>query len=72
MKRAAVLSFSDRGADTARRVKDALGGAWETELFAPRGDLKEKTAALFPTVDALIFVGACGIAVLAVAPHVVS
>ena len=72
MKRAAVLSFSDRGADTARRVKDALGGAWETELFAPRGDLKEKTAALFPTVDALIFVGACGIAVRAVAPHVVS
>ncbi len=72
MKRAAVLSFSDRGADTARRVKDALGGAWETELYAPRGDLKEKTAELFPAVDALIFVGACGIAVRAVAPYVVS
>ena len=72
MKRAAVLSFSDRGADTARRVKEALGGEWETELYAPRGDLKAKTAELFPVMDALIFVGACGIAVRAIAPHVVS
>ena len=72
MKRAAVLSFSDRGAETARRVKEALAGDWETELFAPRGDLKQRTAELFPAVDALIFVGACGIAVRAVAPHVVS
>ena len=72
MRRAAVLSFSDRGAETARRVKNALDGAWETELFAPRGDLKQRTAELFPVMDALIFVGACGIAVRAVAPHVVS
>ena len=49
-----------------------VDGSWDTELYAPRGDLKEKTAELFPAVDALIFVGACGIAVRAVASHVVS
>ena len=72
MKKAAVLSFSDRGADTAQRIREALGSEWETELYAPRGDLSRRTAELFPAVDALIFVGACGIAIRAIAPHVAS
>ena len=72
MSRAAILSFSERGSETASRVAAALSGDYETECHAPRGTLKALTAALFPAVDALVFVGACGIAVRAVAPHLVS
>ena len=68
--RAAVLSFSEQGALTARRVADALSGEYETSLHAPRGNLSSLTEELFGSVDALIFVGACGIAVRAVAPYV--
>jgi len=72
MKTAAVLSFSDRGADTAQRVARALEGEYTVSLHAPRGNLKPLTAELFGRVDALIFVGAMGIAVRAVAPLIVS
>ena len=70
MKTAGVLSFSDRGAETARRVAAALEGEYETDLRAPRGNLRAVTEELFAQKDALIFVGACGIAVRAVAPFV--
>ena len=72
MKTAAVLSFSDRGADTAQRVARALEGEYAVTCHAPKGNLKALTAQLFPSVDALIFVGAMGIAVRAIAPLVVS
>ena len=72
MSRAAILSFSERGAETAARVAGALSGEYEVERHAPRGTLKALTAELFPTVDALVFVGACGIAVRAIAPHLVN
>ena len=72
MKTAAVLSFSDRGADTARRVAQALEGEYAVTCHAPKGNLKALTAELFHSVDALIFVGAMGIAVRAIAPLVVS
>lgn len=68
--RAAVLSFSEQGAATARRVADALRGEYEISLHAPRGNLSSITEELFGSVDALIFVGACGIAVRAIAPYV--
>ncbi len=68
--RAAVLSFSERGAQTAKRVAEALGGEYEIRLYAPRGNLSELTGELFRSEDALIFVGACGIAVRAIAPYV--
>ena len=71
MSRAAILSFSDRGGETAARVARALEGDWTVERYAPKGNLKALTAELFPAVEALIFVGACGIAVRAVAPHLV-
>ena len=71
MSRAAVLSFSARGADTARNIADALSAGYAVETHAPKGNLKALTAALFPEVDALVFVGACGIAVRAIAPHLV-
>ena len=68
--RAAVLSFSERGAQTAKRVAEALEGEYEIRLYAPRGNLSELTGELFRSEDALIFVGACGIAVRAIAPYV--
>lgn len=70
MKTAAVLSFSDRGAETAQRVAAALGEEYEVTLHAPRGNLRAVTEELFHSRDALIFVGASGIAVRAIAPFV--
>ena len=70
MKTAAVLSFSEQGARTAERVADALRSEYVVERYAPRGNLSTLTANLFPRVDALIFVGACGIAIRAIAPYV--
>ena len=72
MKRGAVLSFSARGAQTAAQVAEALADEWEIERHAPDGNLKPLTAELFGRVDVLIFVGACGIAVRAIAPLVAS
>ncbi len=72
MKTAAVLSFSDRGGETARRIARALEGEYEITLAEPRGNMRAVTGELFASRDALIFVGACGIAVRAVAPYVVS
>ena len=69
MKRAAVFSFSDRGAALALRIAEGLAD-WSVECRAPRGDLSAQTAELFSACDALIFVGACGIAVRAIAPLV--
>ena len=72
MKTAAVLSFSQRGADTAQRVARALEGEYAVACHAPKGNLKALTGELFHSVDALIFVGAMGIAVRAIAPLIVS
>ena len=69
MKRAAIFSFNDRGAELASRIAEGLGD-WSVECRAPRGDLAAQAAELFPICDALIFVGACGIAVRAIAPLV--
>ena len=63
-----IISFTDRGAALAERLAEELPGQ------ASRGgdglSLKDWTAAAFPEADALVFVGAAGIAVRAVAPHV--
>lgn len=40
--------------------------------FTPFDSVRELTAKLFNTTDALVFIGACGIAVRAIAPHVAS
>ncbi|MBQ3661026.1 MAG: cobalt-precorrin 5A hydrolase [Firmicutes bacterium] len=72
MKKAGLLSFSDRGRELAGRIAEALSSEYETVCVQPRGDLSEITGKLFAEYDALVFVGACGIAVRAVAPYVVS
>ena len=70
MKRAAILYFTDRGQATAGRIQTALRGDWELSLHRPRGGERSVVGELFSSVDALVFVGACGIAVRAIAPFV--
>ena len=65
--RAAVFCFSDRGTALAERIAGLFPGA---RTVRPRGDLAARTAECFRECDALIFVGAAGIAVRAIAPHV--
>ena len=72
MKKAAVLSFSERGRMLAGRIAQILPADYEPYAVEPRGNLQELTGQLFGCCDALIFVGACGIAVRAIAPYVVS
>ncbi len=72
MKKAAVLSFSERGKALAQRIAQVLAAEYDACLVEPRGSLQDATGKLFETCDALVFVGACGIAVRAVAPFVVS
>lgn len=79
--KAVLFAFSERGKGTALKVREALGDA-EVLLRAPArladsafsayiGSLPVYTGGVFD-VDALVFVGAVGIAVRAVAPHVAS
>ena len=65
--RVAVFCFSDRGAALAERIAGLFSGA---RRIRPRGDLAARAAECFRECDALIFVGAAGIAVRAIAPHV--
>ena len=72
----AVFAFSRQGCATARRAAAALGAAalyaparLEAEGFAPIAPpLADFAGAVFRQVDAMVFVGACGIAVRAIAP----
>ena len=72
MRRAAILCFTDRGAQTAKRIAAGLEGDWKVERHRPSGNLMPLTAELFARAEALIFVGACGVAVRAIAPLVAS
>jgi len=78
--RAAVFAFTERGKTTARHVAGLLDG--DIALYAParlagagfdayEGGLPAFVGGLFDR-DVLVFVGATGIAVRAVAPHVAS
>ena len=77
--RAALFAFSRGGCATARRILAALPEAafvcYTMERFEEPGFLPlDKTVygACFSAMDALIFVGACGIAVREIAPYVQS
>lgn len=80
-KKTAVFAFSAQGIKTGERIREALekpGTGVEGRVparFASRGwqgfsTLAEEMEELFFRVDALIFVGAAGIAVRALAPYV--
>ena len=78
----AIFAFSRQGLATAERVRSALAGPdGVCRIYAPErlagGDvtpvvppLPEFTGPIFHEADALVFVGACGIAVRAIAPHI--
>lgn len=72
-----LIAFTDRGAQTAERIAQLLTEEGAQAHYA-RGfggqkvDFRAWTAQTFAAADALIFVGAAGIAVRAVAPHVQS
>lgn len=80
---AVVFAFTETGRDTARRVREQLAAlGYEAELRVPErfaapdciayaGPLPAFTGTVFGR-DALVYVGACGIALRAVAPHVAS
>ncbi len=80
--RLAVFAFSRRGLETAARVRAALAGPEDDcPVYAPERLAGEGTVPIAPPLaafvgpvfcqaDALVFVGACGIAVRGIAPHV--
>ena len=68
MKRAAIIHYTDRGKETAAKIADILKNEYEIEQYRTRCKLDE----MFNQMDALIYVGACGIAVRAIAPHLKS
>ena len=70
MKRAAILYFTERGEATANRIEAAIRPDYQVSMHRPRGGEKQVVEPLFPVADAIIFVGACGIAVRAIAPFV--
>ena len=74
---AAILAFTRRGAALGRVLAEALDASlhvparFADEVGAEAYDsLEGWTARMWGEKDALIFVGACGIAVRAIAPHV--
>ncbi len=67
MSRFAILCFTERGQRLGERIAAGIGGA---VVRPEKGALMPVTARLFHEVDALVFIGACGIAVRAIAPLV--
>lgn len=78
-----LISFTGEGANTCRKIEDGLKrkghdcSAYGKEPYAEaagilpvRGGLDKWTADAFSRNDALVFVGASGIAVRAIAPHI--
>ena len=66
----AYLSFTEKGRQLAGRLAAALGGS--VQRCGASCSLEAWTAAHFPKNDGLIYVGAAGIAVRAIAPHLKS
>ena len=80
--RIAIFAYSHRGCDTTERVRAALAGpgdecrCYTTEKYCREGfaamtpPCAKFTGPVFAWADALVFVGACGIAVRSIAPWV--
>ena len=71
-----IACFSEHGRVLAERLRQVAGEQGDTAAATRCGAggeaLAAWTARCFPAADALVFVGAAGIAVRAVAPHIVS
>lgn len=66
----AAIAFSDTGMDLGRKLMQRQPGM--TLERCPHGGLADWTQRHFAADDALVFIGSVGIAVRAIAPHVVS
>ncbi len=66
----AFVSFTDRGAKLAERLQGEFGGNASNARRDAPFSLAAWTAESFASADALVFIGAAGIAVRAIAPHV--
>ncbi len=70
-QRISVISFTERGRQLAERIKRRLGAQEEVSLCEkPEEGLAKWTEKQFADRNAIVFVGACGIAVRATAPCV--
>lgn len=69
MSRTVILYFTEQGEKLAEYLEQQLPGM---ALRPPKGELMETAAKWFSQVDALVFIGACGIAVRAIAPLIAS
>lgn len=83
--RTAVISFTERGAELSRHLKEQMEKKeyceaalytkysgpmdWGEDICFVEEALKEWTGKQFLEKEALIFIGACGIAVRSIAPH---
>ena len=72
MKRAAILCFTQRGQATAEAIATALQAEYEVSTRRLQGGKNGAVESLFQAMDALVFVGACGIAVRMIAPFLQS
>lgn len=75
MKRIYAIAFSEKGFALAQKIADTIGAEARRNGYAPDGggspmDVHQWTAEHFNEADALIYVGAAGIAVRAIAPYV--
>lgn len=78
----AILSVTAGGGELAKQIADSLQPDFQVQCYAlskypvsgaiPYEDLKSLTKKLFPRVDGLVFISACGIAVRMIAPLVTS
>ena len=79
----AVISFTYRGAELAEHIQKVMDAAWSCKLYTKCSDVRADGIGIpveqplftwageqFAAGNALLFIGACGIAVRSIAPHV--
>ena len=80
----AVISFTYRGAELAERIQEAMDAVWFCKLYTKCSDARAEGIGIscgsatcrhgqensLRQGNALLFIGACGIAVRSIAPHV--
>ena len=79
----AVISFTYRGAELAEHIQKVMDAAWSCKLYTKCSDVRADGIGIpveqplftwageqFAAENALLFIGACGIAVRSIAPHV--
>jgi len=85
MKQAVLFAFSKKGIGTAESIRNTLAAEYICRLYVPekfqdppreiypiKGSVGVFTGRVFDKADALIYVGACGIAIRAIAPYIKS